>query len=447
MNFRVKTASCEIGSPKRYRRKNYGLQLILVCFVTFAMAYFFSFTATAQPQLKEIPPFSCVDTMPFTLTYPSGDTTAYYAFFEKLDKLIFEGEGNVTILHIGGSHIQAGTFSHQVRSNFLESFPGIIGSRGMLFPFTAAETNNPYNYRTESTGEWEVSKNINPNPPFALGLSGITIAPKDTTARIGIQMRNTEKLCFDFNTVYVLGHCDSGWIVPVIQIDDSVNIEGFYEPDRLAYCFDLEKSVDAFRLSFKMADDTLWEPFYLRGFWVENQLPGLTYADIGVNSASVPSYLKCSYLENDLSFVKPDLCIFSIGINDASGKNFDTAQFQQNYKELIQRIKTSYPDCAVLFTTNNDSYTKLRQTYHNNPNGLLAQKAFLSLATHYNTGVWDLFSFMGGLTSMKKWEQEGLARKDKVHFTPQGYRLLGDLLYNAILTEYIKYLDAKKQAE
>ena len=411
--------------------ENQTILLVLLCL---------NFACIAQPQLKNIPALSCMETTISSITYPGGDTTAYHAFFKKLDKLFFEGEGNVTVLHIGGSHIQAGTFSHQHRSNWLETFPGIVGNRGLLFPFSAAKTNNPYNYKTAYTGEWDVSRNPNPNPPFTMGLSGICIASKDSFASIEIQMRNAENLFFDFNTIYVLGHCDSGRIFPVIQIADSVTIEGLYDSTRRAYRFDLGKYVETFRLSFRM-NDSLWEPFYLRGFWVENQLPGFTYVDVGVNGASVPSYLKCSLLENDLAFVKPDLCIFSIGINDASGSNFDTAQFQRNYKELIKRIKTVAPDCAILFTTNNDSYIKSRKNYYNNPNGLLAKQAFLSMATYYKTGVFDLFSFMGGLGSMKKWEQDGLTLKDKVHFNPQGYRLLGDLLYNALVAEYIKYLE------
>ena len=421
------------------RGTRYGLRLSRTLYLCSALL-FLTIASSAQPQLRPIPASPCMETTVSKITYPGGDTAAYHAFFEKLDKLIFEGKGNVTVLHIGGSHIQAGTFSHQHRSNLLETFPGIIGNRGLLFPFSAIpKNNNPYNYRTISTGNWDASKNTNPNPPFALGLSGISIAAQDTQASIEIQMRNTENLFFDFNTIYVLGNCDSGWITPVIQIDDSVIVTGIFDSARLAYSFHLEKYVDAFRLSF-LQNDSLWEPFYLRGFWVENQLPGLTYVDIGVNGASVPSYLKCAYLENDLSYVKPDLCIFSIGINDASGSNFDTLQFQKNYKELIRRIKTVAPDCAILFTTNNDSYIKSGRNYYNNTNGLLAQKAFLSLGKYYQTGVWDLFSFMGGLRSMKKWEQEGWSQKDKVHFTPQGYRLLGDLLYNALLFEYIKYL-------
>ena len=70
----------------------------------------------------------------------------------------------------------------------------------------------------------------------------------------------------------------------------------------------------------------------------------------------------------------------------------------------------------------------------------MAKEAFYQLAEKYNAGVWDLFSLMGGLQSMKQWEEEGLSQRDKVHFTSKGYRLVGDLFYNALITEYIHYL-------
>jgi hypothetical protein len=34
-------------------------------------------------------------------------------FFDKLDNLLRTGEGRINVVHIGGSHIQAGTFSGQ----------------------------------------------------------------------------------------------------------------------------------------------------------------------------------------------------------------------------------------------------------------------------------------------------------------------------------------------
>jgi len=47
---------------------------------------------------------------------------------------------------------------------------------------------------------------------------------------------------------------------------------------------------------------------------------------------------------------------------------------------------------------------------------------------------------MGGLSSMKQWESVGLAQHDKIHFTAIGYNLIGDLFYNALISEYLKYI-------
>jgi hypothetical protein len=47
---------------------------------------------------------------------------------------------------------------------------------------------------------------------------------------------------------------------------------------------------------------------------------------------------------------------------------------------------------------------------------------------------------MGGLNSMKNWEAGGLAQRDKVHFTPEGYSIIGNFVYNAFIFEYINHL-------
>ncbi len=413
------------------QKKQYCFLFLLIVFLN---------TIRSQSIYREIPSFAFVDKNAENIIFPSGDTNAYKALFDKLDNLIFEGKGNINILHMGGSHIQAGTFSNRIRANLLSSFPGLVGSRGLIFPFSAAKTNNPHNYKTTFTGTWDATRNVLREPKYPLGLSGMCIATSDNNATISIKMRpNGEPFVYDFNKVYVLGYSDSGYMQVRLQIQDTVIVEGIYDSLKLAYCFELDNYVDSFKLFFSKKD-SLWEPFYLRGFWLDNGMPGISYIDIGVNGASIPSYLKCIYLEKDLAFVKPDLCIFSIGINDASGADFDTNYFINNYKELIRRIRTVSPDCMILFTTNNDSYRKIGRRYVNNTNGELAQKAFFSLAKQYNTGVWDLFTYMGGLTSIKKWENYSLAQKDKIHFTSQGYMLLGDLVYNAIVREYVKHL-------
>ena len=42
---------------------------------------------------------------------------------------------------------------------------------------------------------------------------------------------------------------------------------------------------------------------------------------------------------------------------------------------------------------------------------------------------------MGGLKSMDLWRQAKLAQTDRVHFTANGYRLVGNLLADALLKE------------
>jgi hypothetical protein len=71
--------------------------------------------------------------------------------------------------------------------------------------------------------------------------------------------------------------------------------------------------------------------------------------------------------------------------------------------------------------------------YRVNENGDNAREVFRALAEKHNGAVWDLFAIMGGLESMAKWEQEELAKKDKIHFTNKGYALLGDLFFNALM--------------
>jgi lysophospholipase L1-like esterase len=179
-------------------------------------------------------------------------------------------------------------------------------------------------------------------------------------------------------------------------------------------------------------------------------MPGISVHGVGVNGARVSSYLRCDDFERDLELIRPDLIIFGIGINDAAEKDFEKNTFKRQYNELIKIIQRVNPDCALLFLTNNDSYkrekTKKRNRYEVNLNGEIVEEAFMELGKKYNAAVWNQFDIMGGLKSMQDWEEAGLAKKDKVHFTNEGYRLLGDLLYNALITRYIEHiqLNAKR---
>ena len=243
----------------------------------------------------------------------------------------------------------------------------------------------------------------------------------------------------------VIGFSETENVVPVVRFKDTI-LQGQYDEWKSTYTFSLPDFTDSICIMF----DSVPGEFTLTGILLENNMPGISVHGVGVNGARVSSYLRCDDFERDLNLIRPDLIIFGIGINDAAEKDFEKNNFKRNYNELIKVIKRVNPDCALLFITNNDSYkrekVKKKTRYEVNLNGEIVEEAFMELGKKYNAAVWNQFDIMGGLESMQDWEEAGLAKKDKVHFTNEGYRLLGDLLYNALITRYIKHiqLNAKR---
>ena len=363
-----------------------------------------------------------------------GDSLSMERFFDKLDTLFFTGKGHVNIMHIGGSHVQAGVFSQQMRDNLLNLFPGITAGRGLVFPFM--KTNTPASYCISYTGEWEYYSNALPFETH-MGLAGASTTTSDPEASFSIVTREKAPRditpVFDFNLVKVIGYGD---LVPVVHFNQDI-ITGTYSEEEGAYTFILPDYTDSLYVDFNHKDGT----FTVTGVYLDNGMPGITYHGIGINGARVDSYLKCMDLKRDLKLVNPDLVIFGIGINDAAGDNFSKDRFVNDYSMLIDTILAVNPECALLFVTNNDSYKKVsRKKYQVNPNGKLAEQAFMQLGKKYNGAVWDFFDIMGGLKSMQQWQDEGIAQKDKVHFTSAGYALIGDLLFNALMEKYSEHL-------
>jgi lysophospholipase L1-like esterase len=385
------------------------------------------------------------------LIFP-GDSLAMERFFTKMDSVIFLGEGNVSIMHIGGSHVQAGVFTQQFRDNLLSIGTDLIGGQNFVFPFSAGGTNNPSHFRVSSTGFWSYCRNaVRKETDKRMGLAGAAITTTDSIASVSIisrERRITElSPRFEFNKVTVIGYSETENVVPVVGFQGDT-LKGRYDEYLSTYTFQLPTYTDSICIFF----ESMPGEFTLTGVLLENGMPGISVHGLGVNGARVSSYLRCDDFERDLNLIRPDLIIFGIGINDAADKDFEVKYFKRNYNKLIEIIQRVNPGCAILFVTNNDSYTKekgrrKKVTYKVNPNGRIVEEAFMELGKQHNAAVWDQFDIMGGLGSMQDWETAELAQKDKVHFTSSGYRVIGDLLYNALISRYIDHVKANAKQQ
>jgi lysophospholipase L1-like esterase len=380
---------------------------------------------------------------PNTLKYPFiksqennliiyGDK-AWSQFFNKLDNQYLEGEEKINILHFGGSHIQADIWSNRMRTNFQHSSPYNNSARGFIFPFKLIKSNGSPFIKTSYSGRWKGYRSPvrQHNGPF--GLMGVRAELLDSISTIKIWNKNPSNKYDAFNSVDVFFKDSSNDYEIKVIVDSNIQINHIRDKEYIK--FQLSRSVHSIIIQISKKHTTE-SKFFFSGLQLNNDNYGISYHSIGVNGASVNSYLRCIDLENQLKLIKPDLVIFSIGINDAYEEDFSQDLFYKNYDTLINKIKSVNPNTAILLTTNNDSYYKRK---YPNKRAFEVRDKMFELAKNKDLAVWDMFQVMGGLNSIKEWQKYKLAKKDLIHLTFNGYNLIGDLLFEAFMKSYIIY--------
>jgi len=352
--------------------------------------------------------------------------------FSKFDSLILFGQGKIKIVHIGGSHIQADVYTHQVRKRLQTLQLDMNGGRGFIFPYRVARTNNPSNYRVSYTGTWETCKNTQFNRICPLGLSGISVSTSDKFASININPNNDPEISYSFTRVKIF-HNPTHYNLNLIVNDSAFS--GTYDEIGGFTDFEIPESW-IMKLQLSRAD-SLKEAISIFGFSLENDNPGVVYSSIGVNGARLSSFINCQYYSQHLASLDPDLMIFSIGTNDANTRDFNQIKYKIEYEQLIEISKMAAPNAVILITVPNDCYLYKRYV---NKNTEKMKDEIISLASRENYSVWDFYSVMGGLNSSQAWYNNGLMRYDRIHFNKEGYQIKGDLFITAFLRAWEKNL-------
>lgn len=370
-----------------------------------------------------------------------SDSTVLNHLFDKWMAVAATGQGNLNIMHIGSSHVQAGTFPHEVRRNLLQRYADKVADRGMIFPYSAARNcNNPSDYTVHCAQSVDLCRNVYKNPTKRLGLCGIAITAHDVVTPIDIALKK-EGIDYATNQIVLIGEQtdtlrNGDKLIPMLNYDGRDILPSYIDPLTRRYVFNLARAVDSFRIVLPCRQGQM---FTLTGIYLGNRGNGFSYHSIGVNGASLGDYLRCPYFCDDLRLLRPDLVIFGIGINDAAGPSFDSVAFHDKYLQLTREIRQVNPDCAFIFITNNDSYRRTgRRSSACNTHAVTVQRIMYRLAEETQGAVWDQFAIMGGLRSMTQWRTAQLGQRDRVHFTRAGYQLMGDLLSNALF-EAVNY--------
>lgn len=332
-----------------------------------------------------------------------------------------------TVVHFGDSHIQAEGPTSVVR-NKLQSQYGDAG-RGMMFPYSAANSYTSILYSSSHKGEWSYSKSFQFKPKLKLGVSGMTIRTTDNHASVSMILKNPSLmnqkarlyLDIDSSSYDVLFIADSD--STLIRVSDFISSKNPYIE------IPLKGKESKFTLQV-IQESSRQNHFEFYGLSLESvESKGVRYHSVGVGASQYGSMLVEPLLVDQLPSLNPSLIILDFGTNNYLYDNIVRPELGPEIEKIIRNLRSYCPKALILLTSTQDLYYKSKHI----TSGIIFRNLIDSLADKNNCLFWDWYAISGGKKSLLKWKDAGYAQTDLIHLTTKGYQLKGELLFNAII--------------
>lgn len=376
-------------------------------------------------------------------------------FFAGLDSLKAGKDTVITVVHLGDSHIQAGRYSGKVMRLLHREF-GNAG-RGWIAPYKLNRTNEPDDYFIRSAiRDWTGGRITQRRKKTAIGMGGIGVRSFSPSINLNVIVTPKNGAGYAFNQA-ILYRRDKA--MPMLPTDKSKEITDAFLADSAyagvkADTFRLKGLADTLLLHStrrKQGTDQLLpassfnNTYY--GFSLTNGQAGVLYHAVGVNGAMYVHYTDSDYVGR-LALLRPQLLIVSLGTNETFGRRFSGIEFSEQVKRFLHLVKQVMPEVEILLTTPPECYKRTyvnkKRVYVRNENTEKAAAALKQIAKEEGLACWDLFAATGGRLSSRKWLNQRLMTRDRIHFTQKGYEDQGVLLYRALMNAYNAHLREKQ---
>lgn len=350
------------------------------------------------------------------------DRAALGAFFDKWKD---DTTPKISIAHFGDSHIQPGIFSGEVR-RYMQNQKG-EGGFGVIFPYSAAKTYPPLDYKTIHYGKWQYSKALEPRPRLPLGVSGMTIRTIDPAAGFSITFREPLPSTYKRLKLFFKPGPQSFDFRVMTRNHETVVPASTYPEDMPFVEIILPDTTNFVHVQLLKSKDTqLNLEFY--GISLESeQNRGLVYHSLGVGGAPYTAVLEQVMIDSQLPVLAPDLIILDYGTNDFLYQGRIPASLERQIVQTIAWVRQLAPGASILLTSAQDMYR--------HGMNIAAAKEFSNMmrriAKAEKCGYYDWYRISGGQFAMAKWVSARLARPDYIHLTKEGYLLKGRLFTQA----------------
>ncbi len=352
--------------------------------------------------------------------------------FKKLNSLEKDSTRQISIIHIGDSHLQAGFISNEMRTRLQQRF-GNAG-RGLIFPYKLALSNSPQDIQCKSSIQWRYNRVAHPEIPLATGISGFCLSKENATGTLSLSLKEDTftnlQLFFlrNSNSKNALYSCQGGTQAGSLIIASDT-------PTVAPVDIELYEPASSFTLMFPPESRPTSTLFF--GLSATTKNGGVIYHSIGVNGARYNSYNQSEYFFKQLAYLPADLYIVSLGTNEAQKPSLSAEELENDIASFYASLKQINPNAMVLLTTPASSFYNNRIV---NTKMQMVRNSIVDFATKEALPYWDLFSIAGGNTA-HYWRTAKMMANDGVHYNGIGYTLQGQLLFNAFQKAYNDYVE------
>jgi lysophospholipase L1-like esterase len=361
-----------------------------------------------------------------------SNASALDGFFEKLVALKRRNVEQVSVVHIGDSHLQAGSLSSCVRKP-LQQYFGNRG-RGLVFPYRMAKSNSPHDIVCSSNNSWTYNRLTRYDTAHRPGISGFVVKTNIPSPEIGFHFsdsQNSANKPVSLIKLYVEPVDSLQW---GIQTGSRLHRANFMDSSGITFLLD----TPVFDFKVIGGPDTNGKSIF--GFSLERSDTGLLYHSIGVNGAQYKHYNETPLFWKQLTGLQADLYILSLGTNEAQNTQFDESEFSGRIDGMVNNLRKISPQAGIILSTAQDSYLSGKS------NEILRRvnEGIRQYSIRHRLPLWDLYKVTNGYKSCYYWNAKGYMSKDRVHFTNDMYCIQGTLLNNAISNAFNAYLRSRQ---
>jgi lysophospholipase L1-like esterase len=182
---------------------------------------------------------------------------------------------------------------------------------------------------------------------------------------------------------------------------------------------------------------------HVYGFVMENGDRGVVYDSLGYVGARASRMLGFdpTHLATQLRSRDTSLVIIGFGGNDADDDRTQD-EFEYTFRRVARLVREARPEASCMLMAPLDQAQRdERGQITTLPSVPRIVEAMRSVARAEGCAFFDTWTAMGGEGAMGEWyrQEPRLSSGDFRHATPAGYRVIGEMLYRALLQGFARY--------